>query len=404
MSEFTEKLLASIIKKNNQGYLILKNCGTLFDSTLGVGGVTHSLNLVIRPERGQEIISEESIKPEDISISPKDNGYKIKLSTETFNNVSSQVNRYNGKFETIVKEYTTADNKVCGGPHEFATSPEGDISLILDSQTPDAQYVNGPASSSAAQSASSEALFSGVKQDMPNNPGAAPATATKKKSLLFPIIAAIIALLLLLLAFLWWKGVFNGEDNIVEQEPQVTSSQSADETAVQNTQKEESDDNSAKAENEKSDPAEAAANEQMSGQNSEEAQTPAVQTESQPSVAVASQTASAGTATGACVLSSQKDDEIISNCLSSNPKIEAISSLSQQSLENDRCDLGKRLLSSYGRKDSAAAYLFAKYFDPNSNAQSKCIQKDKTQAIYWYQKASDLGMTEAKDAIGKLKE
>ena len=104
------------------------------------------------------------------------------------------------------------------------------------------------------------------------------------------------------------------------------------------------------------------------------------------------------------VFYAEKDEVIISSCLSTNPKIEVISSLSEQSLNNDRCDLGKRLLSSYGRKDSSAAYMFAKYFDPNSTAQSKCIKKDKTQALYWYQKASDLGMNEANEAIGKLKE
>ena len=95
---------------------------------------------------------------------------------------------------------------------------------------------------------------------------------------------------------------------------------------------------------------------------------------------------------------------IISNCLGSKPTVEVINTLSEKSLENDRCVLGKRLLSSYGRKDSSAAYLFAKYFDPNSSAQSKCIEKDKTQAVYWYQKAADMGMSEAKEAMAKLKE
>ena len=406
MSEFTEKLTASIIKENNQGYLILKNSWSLFDSNIGFGGNTHSFNITIRSEKGQDIIAEESIKPEYISPSSQDKGYKIRLSTQSFNSVSSQVNRYSGKFETLVKEFTTADNKVVGPTREFFTLTEGDISLILESEEPQAQYVDSPVQSSlnSTASASSENLFSGVNQDTPVSQNVQPASSPKKKAFLIPLIAAIAALLLLLAAFLIWKGFFSGDDAVATQNPAVTEAQIIEEPMTEPVLGDESkkadDENKNAADDGKS------SESSSSDENSQNAPTEnqaAAQSSAETPAVSANSTASSGSPS-ACTLSSEKDEVIISSCLSTNPKIEVISSLSEQSLNNDRCDLGKRLLSSYGRKDSSAAYMFAKYFDPNSTAQSKCIKKDKTQALYWYQKASDLGMNEANEAIGKLKE
>jgi cytoskeletal protein RodZ len=405
MSEFTEKLTASIIKENNQGYLILKNCWSLFDPNIGVGGNDRSFNISIRPENAQEIVAEESVRPEDISFSSPDKGYKIRLSVETFNSVSSVVNRYNGKFETFVREFTTADNKVCGSTQDFFTSPEGDISLILDSQEPQAQYVNSPSAAfvNSSGEASSENLFSGVNQEAPIHQNIQPDTGAKKNKLMLPLIAAIAALILLLAAFLVWKNFFSADDTVTPQSPAVTETQNTEESKNEPSVADES--KKAEEENKNTQSAASDENTQKTSEPaaSEEPNAPA---DAQAAVQPSAQTpvSSANGASAACTLSSEKDEVIISNCLSSNPKIEVISSLSEQSLENDRCDLGKRLLSSYGRKDSSAAYMFAKFFDPNSNAQSKCIQKDKTQALYWYQKAADLGMSEANEAIGKLKE
>lgn len=406
MSEYTEKLTASIIKENNQGYLILKNSLSLFDSNIGFGDNTHSFNITIRSEKGQDIIAEESIKPEDISPSYQDKGYKIRLSVQSFNSVSSQVNRYSGKFETFVKEFTTADNKIVGPTREFFTLTEGDISLILDSQEPQAQYVDSPAQTAinSETSASSENLFSGVNQDTPVSQNVQPASSPKRKAFLIPLIAAIAALLLLLAAFLIWKGFFSGDDAVATQNPAVTEAQIIEEPMTEPVLGDESknadDENKNAAEDGKS--SESSSSDENSQNSPTENQAAALSSAETPA-APANSSSSAGTS-AVCTLSAEKDEVIISSCLSTNPKIEVISTLSEQSLNNDRCDLGKRLLSSYGRKDSSVAYMFAKYFDPNSTAQSNCIKKDKTQAIYWYQKAADLGMNEANAAIGKLKE
>ena len=258
MSEFTEKLTASIIKENNQGFLILKNSWSLFDSNIGVGGNTHSFNITIRPENGQDIIAEESIKPEDISFSSPDKGYKIRLSTQSFNSVSSQVNRYSGKFETLVKEFTTADNKVVGPTHEFFTLPEGDISLILDSQEPQDQYVDSPVQSSlnSTASASTENLFSGINKDTNLQQNAQVSSSPKKKAFLIPLIAAIAALLILLAAFLVWKGFFSGDDAMVTQNPAVTEAQSSEapknEPALEDESKKADDENKNAADDGKS--------------------------------------------------------------------------------------------------------------------------------------------------------
>ena len=78
--------------------------------------------------------------------------------------------------------------------------------------------------------------------------------------------------------------------------------------------------------------------------------------------------------------------------------------LSIKAFANNRCNLGKRLFSSIGRKDGDVAFAYAKYFDKNSSVSSQCEQKNEKMAIYWYEKAYSLNESdEAQEALSKLK-
>ena len=61
-------------------------------------------------------------------------------------------------------------------------------------------------------------------------------------------------------------------------------------------------------------------------------------------------------------------------------------------------------MSSYGRRDAQFAYMYGQYFDANSSLTTTCETKDQDKAIYWYEKAVELGdTTNAKAALDKLK-
>ncbi len=394
MSEFADAHSAVIIKENNQGYLVIKNCISLFNSEIGFGGQNHSFNITIKDNSGQISFADESVLPENIFVSPPDKGYKIKLSTENYNTISGLVNQYNGKFKTIVKEYTTSDNKVIGNPVEFSTSIEGDFSLILDERPSDSQFVDSPELNAKENSftqnnstnSATESMFKGV------NDSRSVSSASNKKSLILPIIAGVIALILLLLAILWWLGVFSSND--------ISQTQNTPVASEQNINDPESEQNSQTPANEPKQSQE----ETLVNNNQENGSANNSNEQTQTSEPVAQNTQNQSVTVRACELSSETDAVIINNCLASKPEIEDINLLAKSSFEKDRCDLGKRLFSSYGRKDAKVAYSFALYFDPTDTSASKCVDKDRTQALYWYQKAKDLGMNEAQDAIAKLKE
>ena len=94
---------------------------------------------------------------------------------------------------------------------------------------------------------------------------------------------------------------------------------------------------------------------------------------------------------------------MIKNCIASKPDSATVSAFAKDAFSKDKCDLGKRLFSSYGRKDGTVAYTYGQYFDPNSQETTSCASKDKSQAVYWYEKAAQLGNDNAKSALSALK-
>lgn len=118
----------------------------------------------------------------------------------------------------------------------------------------------------------------------------------------------------------------------------------------------------------------------------------------------ASQPAAAPAAAAPCSLSGESDNVILKKCLASSPDAVLLKSFASDAFAAKRCDLGKKVLFGYGRHDMSVALTLGALFDPNSNSQTECISKDRTQAVYWYETALKLGDNDqAKEAISKLK-
>lgn len=111
----------------------------------------------------------------------------------------------------------------------------------------------------------------------------------------------------------------------------------------------------------------------------------------------------ANTAQKACSISEQTDAQIIKSCIASSPDNATIQALAKEALENSRCELAKRLLTAYGRRDGDISLTLARYFDVEDSLLSACLAKDKAQALYWYEKSAALGNQDAKNALSRLK-
>ena len=213
----------------------------------------------------------------------------------------------------------------------------------------------------------------------------------KKKSRLILIIAAAIAgfilLLLAIFALLYFTGalksLFGGEKAPQAQEQTIEDPQS--------------------------DLEESASDESLSDNTVEEDETTtqddATNLQDNESVVANSSQGISSSAQGACSIASNSDDLIlIKSCLATNPQANEIKALVEESFANNRCNVGKRLLSSYGRRDAKFAYMYGQYFDENSSLSTSCEVKDIDKAIYWYEKAVQLGdTTNAKAALDRLK-
>ena len=93
------------------------------------------------------------------------------------------------------------------------------------------------------------------------------------------------------------------------------------------------------------------------------------------------------TTNSACSLSSDNDNEVIKNCLASKPDTQTIISFAKEAFEKDRCNIGKRIFTSFGRNDAVVSKTLAAYFDPNQEATTKCLEKNAKDARYWYEKS-----------------
>ncbi len=234
--------------------------------------------------------------------------------------------------------------------------------------------------------------------------------APQKKSRLWLIIAAAIAGLILLLlaifAALYFTGalksLFGGDKVPQAQEQTIEESQSEpQESASDESASDNATDNTATDEDNSSSQQESVA------EDNTQVNTPVASQDDDEEVVVVTKKkpSSSSSQTSACSLASSSDDlALIKGCLATKPQAEVIKSLVEESFANNRCNVGKRLLSSYGRRDAQFAYMYGQYFDANSSQTTTCETKDQDKAIYWYEKAVELGdTTNAKAALDKLK-
>lgn len=318
--------------------------------------------------------------------------------------------------DTFYAEITAVDlnkNEVLGNKAYLDLTIDGMLNLI-ESATATPEHVEF-GTNQTLQKEQETPLVSDAPavQEVKSETVQATATTTdapQKKSRLWLIIAAAIAGLILLLlaifAALYFTGalksLFGGDKVPQAQEQTIEESQSEpQESASDESASDNATDNTATDEDNSSSQQESVA------EDNTQVNTPVASQDDDEEVVVVTKKkpSSSSSQTSACSLASSSDDlALIKGCLATKPQAEVIKSLVEESFANNRCNVGKRLLSSYGRRDAQFAYMYGQYFDANSSQTTTCETKDQDKAIYWYEKAVELGdTTNAKAALDKLK-
>lgn len=385
--------IAELVPTSNGCSIVLKSNSFSNDLMVSTG-----LDLTFFDPNGSTELKRVTLKPEEIGFD--NNGFSAPLPPEINNELAQKVNSFGGKFKVKALEYDPVSSKTVGDPAYFDASVTGTLKVIQDYVKKEGESINAATFNEKKEPTFTEdkATVDEIKSsDAVLNEAATATTttvATKSsgKGKILAIIGAIILLLFILgLLALFLAGFFGGsKDN---------SSNANEPTPKEQT--EEADDNSAKDDNaatEDNSQSDNTASDNSSSDNTTEPQdNEPAQTE--PNVA----DNLAATASSVCVITSDPDNVMIKNCIASKPDSATVSAFAKDAFSKDKCDLGKRLFSSYGRKDGTVAYTYGQYFDPNSQETTSCASKDKNQAVYWYEKAAQLGNDNAKSALSALK-
>lgn len=385
--------IAELVPTSNGCSIVLKSNSFSNDLMVSTG-----LDLTFFDPNGSTELKRVTLKPEEIGFD--NNGFSAPLPPEINNELAQKVNSFGGKFKVKALEYDPVSSKTVGDPAYFDASVTGTLKVIQDYVKKEGERINAATFNEKKEPTFTEdkATVDEIKSsDAVLNEAATAATttvATKSsgKGKILAIIGAIILLLFILgLLALFLAGFFGGSkdnsSNANEPTPQEQTEEANDNSAK--------DDNAATEDNSQSDNT---ASDNSSSDNTTEPQdNEPAQTE--PNVA----DNSAATASSVCVITSDPDNVMIKNCIASKPDSATVSAFAKDAFSKDKCDLGKRLFSSYGRKDGTVAYTYGQYFDPNSQETTSCASKDKNQAVYWYEKAAQLGNDNAKSALSALK-
>lgn len=385
--------IAELVPTSNGCSIVLKSNSFSNDLMVSTG-----LDLTFFDPNGSTELKRVTLKPEEIGFD--NNGFSAPLPPEINNELAQKVNSFGGKFKVKALEYDPVSSKTVGDPAYFDASVTGTLKVIQDYVKKEGESINAATFNEKKEPTFTEdkATVDEIKSsDAVLNEAATVATttvATKSsgKGKILAIIGAIILLLFILgLLALFLAGFFGGSkdnsSNANEPTPQEQTEEANDNSAK--------DDNAATEDNSQSDNT---ASDNSSSDNTTEPQdNEPAQTE--PNVA----DNSAATASSVCVITSDPDNVMIKNCIASKPDSATVSAFAKDAFSKDKCDLGKRLFSSYGRKDGTVAYTYGQYFDPNSQETTSCASKDKNQAVYWYEKAAQLGNDNAKSALSALK-
>ncbi len=385
--------IAELVPTSNGCSIVLKSNSFSNDLMVSTG-----LDLTFFDPNGSTELKRVTLKPEEIGFD--NNGFSAPLPPEINNELAQKVNSFGGKFKVKALEYDPVSSKTVGDPAYFDASVTGTLKVIQDYVKKEGERINAATFNEKKEPTFTEdkATVDEIKSsDAVLNEAATAATttvATKSsgKGKILAIIGAIILLLFILgLLALFLAGFFGGSKDNSSNANEPTPKEQTEE-ANDNSAK---DDNAATEDNSQSDNT---ASDNSSSDNTTEPQdNEPAQTE--PNVA----DNSAATASSVCVITSDPDNVMIKNCIASKPDSATVSAFAKDAFSKDKCDLGKRLFSSYGRKDGTVAYTYGQYFDPNSQETTSCASKDKSQAVYWYEKAAQLGNDNAKSALSALK-
>lgn len=385
--------IAELVPTSNGCSIVLKSNSFSNDLMVCTG-----LDLTFFDPNGSTELKRVTLKPEEIGFD--NNGFSAPLPPEINNELAQKVNSFGGKFKVKALEYDPVSLKTVGDPAYFDASVTGTLKVIQDYVKKEGESINAATFNEKKEPTFTEdkATVDEIKSsdEVLNEAATATTTtvATKSsgKGKILAIIGAIILLLFILgLLALFLAGFFGGSKDNSSNANEPTPKEQTEE-ANDNSAK---DDNAATEDNSQSDNT---ASDNSSSDNTTEPQdNEPAQTE--PNVA----DNSAATASSVCVITSDPDNVMIKNCIASKPDSATVSAFAKDAFSKDKCDLGKRLFSSYGRKDGTVAYTYGQYFDPNSQETTSCASKDKNQAVYWYEKAAQLGNDNAKSALSALK-
>lgn len=385
--------IAELVPTSNGCSIVLKSNSFSNDLMVSTG-----LDLTFFDPNGSTELKRVTLKPEEIGFD--NNGFSAPLPPEINNELAQKVNSFGGKFKVKALEYDPVSLKTVGDPAYFDASVTGTLKVIQDYVKKEGESINAATFNEKKEPTFTEdkATVDEIKSsDAVLNEAATATTttvATKSsgKGKILAIIGAIILLLFILgLLALFLAGFFGGSKDNSSNANEPTPKEQTEETNDNSAK----DDNAATEDNSQSDNT---ASDNSSSDNTTEPQdNEPAQTE--PNVA----DNSAATASSVCVITSDPDNVMIKNCIASKPDSATVSAFAKDAFSKDKCDLGKRLFSSYGRKDGTVAYTYGQYFDPNSQETTSCASKDKNQAVYWYEKAAQLGNDNAKSALSALK-
>lgn len=359
--------------------------------------LTTGLDLTFLDPTGSTELKRVTLKPEEIGF--ESNGFSAPLPAEINNELAQKVNSYGGKFKVKALEYDPVGSKAVGDPAYFDASVTGTLKVLQDYVKKEGESINAATFTEKKEPAftddkatvdeikASDETLNAAATEAAATATEATAVKTSNKGKILAVIAAVILLLFILGLFaLFLAGFFGGsKDNSAAVNETTPQEQTEEATKDDTSDNSNSDDNTATEDNTSTD----------NDTNSEpQDNTPAKDTASAPSLSSSSTV---------CVITSDPDNVMIKNCIASKPDSATVSNFAKEAFLKDKCDLGKRLFSSYGRKDGAVAYTYGQYFDPNSQESTACAEKDKTQAVYWYEKAVELGNDNAKSALSALK-
>lgn len=371
---------AEILNENGKGYLIIKDVKSneikdiQIGSPLAKRNAKNSLEISFKDKSGTEIVVDSvKLNPESIKFVFNDiNGYKIELPASLNNTLYKEANKYNSSFSVSVREFEIATGEIVGQAYNLFAPITKSLELMIE--TPSLEKENVGALNNSTLSGHDLNDSKNTVQESVIKSGAINYTDTavnKKKSVL-PLIL-IILLILLALGILGYFlfNYLNSKD---------VSDNNSNQTVIENT------DDSQKSDE---------------GKKDDESNTLVLDNSSNENSSVSAQSSS--TVNG-CSISNPDDKELIRACIQASISSDEIIEISNQAFANKRCNLGKRLFSSIGRKDGDVAFAYAQYFDKNSSISSECEQKNEKMAIYWYEKAYSLNESdEAQEALSKLK-